>query len=360
VRPTIFRADLDTPDRAGEFRSPDDEFPMVFPSPPPSMRGQWPGKAMTSAGQNLVGLDIGGTKCAVCLPDGPDGIREVAKFPTAGWPETLARLAAIVQDLGLSGPPVLGISAGTLKASEGLIDGAPNLPGWNDVPVVAYFRERLGGEAFLLNDAKAGALAEWRHGAGRGCRHMAFLTAGTGMGAGLILDGRLYLGTGNAGEVGHLRLAPDGPPGHGKFGAFEGFCSGGGIGRWAAEHLRGKGRAGGFDGEPPDRITGESVARAAERGDADAREILAASGQRLGEALAILVDLLGLERIILGSVYVRSRRWLEPAMREALTREALPAPLSACTILPAALGENIGHFAALAAARHGLRSDPSS
>jgi glucokinase len=92
-----------------------------------------------------------------------------------------------------------------------------------------------------MNDAKACALAEWLHGAGRGYRHLAFLTAGTGMGSGLILDGRLYLGAGNVGEVGHMRLAPDGPPGYGKRGSFEGFCSGGGIGRWAQEWLQERG-----------------------------------------------------------------------------------------------------------------------
>lgn len=308
----------------------------------------------TNSQSPLVGIDIGGTKCAVCVPDEEKGVREVACFATSGYEETLAKIAKIIADFDFTTPPIIGISAGTLKAAEGLIAGAPNLPGWDDVPVVEYFREKSGGATYLLNDAKAGALAEWIYGAGRKCRHLAFLTAGTGMGAGLILNGQLYLGTGNAGEVGHMRLAPEGPLGHGKNGSFEGFCSGGGIGRWAAELLLAKGRTEGFEREPLEMVTARSVAAAAERGDAFAREILASVGTRLGEALAILVDVLGLERIILGSVYVRSRQWIEPSMRQALGFEALPTPLAACEILPAALGKNIGNFAALAVARYFL------
>ena len=300
----------------------------------------------------LVGLDIGGTKCAVCVAKGADGVREIDRFPTSGWQETLARLTESIRRLDLPAAPIIGISSGTLRAADGLIADAPNLPGWDGVPVVEYFRGKFGGEAFLLNDAKAGALAEWIYGAGRGCRHMAFLTAGTGMGAGFIFNGQLYLGTGNAGEVGHMRLAPDGPWGHGKHGSFEGFCSGGGIGRWAAQILRQRGRSAGFSGGSLEPVTARDVAEAAEHGEELALEIMANVGSRLGQAIAILVDLLGLERIILGSVYVRGRKWIEPAMRASLAREALPGGLDACRILPAALGENIGNFAALAVARY--------
>ena len=106
----------------------------------------------------------------------------------------------------------------------------PNLPDWDNVPLVEMTEKRLGIKTILQNDANACAVAEWKFGAGRGTRNMVFLTFGTGMGAGLILDGRLYSGTNDmAGEVGHIRLAPKGPLGYGKKGSFEGFCSGGGI-----------------------------------------------------------------------------------------------------------------------------------
>ena len=303
----------------------------------------------------IVGVDIGGTKCAVAHFDPQGRVREAFRLPTGRPAETLEALAAALSRLGLALPPVIGISAGGLRAAEGLISGAPNLPGWNDVPVVEFFRNRFGGPVYLMNDAKACALAEWLYGAGRGCRHMAFLTAGTGMGAGLILDGRLYIGAGNAGEVGHVRLAREGPPGYGKRGSFEGFCSGGGIGRWAQEWLRDRGLPGGFGCARREDVTAAAVAGAAAQGDPQARELLAGAGERLGEALAILIDILNLERIVLGSVYMRSRKWLVPAMRAALAREALPDSLAACQILPSALGEDVGNYGAIAVAEYGSR-----
>ena len=104
----------------------------------------------------------------------------------------------------------------------------PNHPGWDAVPVTEYISERLSVPAFLQNDANACTVAEWKFGAGKGTRNLIFLTFGTGLGAGLILDGRLYEdANGLAGEAGHIRLAENGPLGYGKFGSFEGFCSGG-------------------------------------------------------------------------------------------------------------------------------------
>jgi len=299
-----------------------------------------------------IGIDIGGTKSAVSLLEGNGQVRESHRFATKGPDETLEELAHAVTRAAPGPAPVIGISVGTLGASRGLITGAPNLPGWNDVPAADYFHRRFGGPVYLMNDAKACALAEWRYGAGRGCRHLAFLTAGTGMGAGLILDGRLYLGAGNAGEVGHLRLAADGPLGYGKRGSFEGFCSGGGLGRWAQDFLRERGRKSGFGVARREEVTAAHVAAAAAQGDGLARELLANSGARLGEALAILIDLLNLERIVLGSVYVRSRQWLEPAMRQAIEREALPGSAAGCQIVPAALGEQVGNYGAIAVAEY--------
>ncbi len=172
------------------------------------------------------------------------------------------------------------------------------------------------------------------------------------MGAGLILDGRLYMGVGNAGEVGHIRLAPDGPIGYGKRGSFEGFCSGGGIGRWAKQWLQDQSLTSGFGCEHLEDVTAAHVGRAAEQGDAAAHALLACVGTRLGEALAILVDMLNLECIILGSLYVRLRPWLEPAMRDALERNALSESLAVCRIVPSTLGEQVGNYSAIAVARY--------
>ncbi|MDB6167930.1 MAG: hypothetical protein JWM88_794 [Verrucomicrobia bacterium] len=305
---------------------------------------------------NLIGLDIGGTKCALSVPDGPDRVREVVRFPTTDLRGTLDRLFGEIARLGPSGDTVFGISCGgPLDSGQGLILSPPNLPGWNRVPVCALLTERFGGRAFLMNDANACALAEWQFGAGRGCRSMMFLTMGTGMGAGLILDGRLYEGvTGNAGEVGHVRMADAGPIGYGKAGSFEGFCSGGGIAQVARQRL------GNFSGEsrlgkiPAEQLSAREIGLAAEAGDALALEIWHAVGEKLGAALAIFIDVLNPERIVIGSIYQRCEKFIAPAMHAVIRREALPDSARDCRILPAALGDEIGACAAVAIAKYRL------
>jgi glucokinase len=185
-------------------------------------------------------------------------------------------------------------------------------------------------------------------GAARGKRNVVFLTFGTGMGAGVIIDGRLYEGTsGSAGEVGHIRLAQDGPVGYGKAGSFEGFCSGGGIARLVRQSAKANGGQLPFFAGRIEDVTAADVAAAATGGDAFAREIFAEVGRRLGMGLAIIIDILNPEVIVIGSIFARCRELLEPSMREALGKEALPQSLGCCAIVPAALGEDIGDWAAI-------------
>ncbi len=222
------------------------------------------------------------------------------------------------------------------------------------------FRHAFDAPVALQNDANAGALAERTWGAGRGCRHMVFLTFGTGMGAGLILNGRLYSGaTDSAGEVGHVRLADDGPVGFHKAGSFEGFCSGGGIaqqGRTAARRALEDGHAPVFCPSLDDleAVTAETVGKAAQAGDAVALEVYRTVGERLGQGLALLIDVLNPERIVIGSIYGRQQNLLEPVVLEVARREALGPSLAACEIVPAGLGERVGDYAALAVAQHAL------
>lgn len=309
----------------------------------------------------IVGVDIGGTKTAISQLEKNGQVSENSRFTTSGPSETIERIWQAVRGLNIPLPYTIGISCGTLGADLGLITKAPNLPGWDDVPVVEVLSRMTGAAAYLLNDAKACALAEWIFGAGQGCQHMAFLTAGTGMGAGLILNGELYLGSGNAGEVGHIRLNSDGPWGHGKDGSFEGFCSGGGIGRLAADRvgqLMAQGEAVPFPIEGS-VVSARDVVEAAKLGNQLAIGILNESGMRLGQALAILVDVLALEKIILGSMYSRANPWLEPPMRAALQLEALADSLDRCEIVASALGESIGNYGAIAVAQNQLRLDES-
>ena len=312
----------------------------------------------------LAGIDIGGTKCAVVLGEVTgEEIRVLGKrrFATPSSPEAaLAQIEAGLDDLlGETGLALdaIGVSCGgPLDSRRGLVLSPPNLPGWDGIDVVTPLRVRYGVPAALQNDANAAALAEWRWGAGRGCRNMIFLTFGTGMGAGLILDGRLYSGTNDlAGEVGHMRLEADGPVGYGKAGSFEGFCSGGGIARLAAQMAEAEIRV----GRPPafctsladlGDVTAEKVAEAAHQGDALANQIFEIVGRELGRGLAILVDVLNPERIVIGSIYARQTGLLREKMLESLRQEALAGSLAVCDVVPAGLGEAVGDLASLSVA----------
>jgi glucokinase len=190
-----------------------------------------------------IGVDIGGTKTAVSAWTSDEELAGKQSFPTAGdHKEILDRIVLSMEELAGPVPSCLeaiGVSCGgPLDSRNGLILSPPHLPGWDGVPITKFLADRRGVPCFLENDANACALAEWYWGAGRAYRNLVFLTFGTGLGAGLILDGRLYRGTCNlAGEVGHIRLAEDGPKGYGKHGSWEGFCSGGGISRMYRDHI---------------------------------------------------------------------------------------------------------------------------
>ena len=308
--------------------------------------------------KKYIGIDIGGTKCAVtsgALEDGRIIVREKVKFPTADCQATLERIFLEVEKMMPA--DAIGISSGgPLNEEEGVIMSPPNLPGWDNIEIKKMLEERFSVPAKLLNDANACAVAEWKWGAGQGCENMVFLTFGTGMGAGLILDGKLYSGTcGMAGEVGHIRLRESGPTGYGKAGSFEGFCSGGGLAKWAksiAYEAKEAGRVAfsANSDEEIEALSGAKLAELARLGDGDAISLFEESGRMLGESLAILVDILNPQAIVIGSIYQRCEDLLAKGMREALKKEALPISYEAVRIVPAALSESIGDIAALAVA----------
>ncbi|MES2692263.1 MAG: ROK family protein [Verrucomicrobiota bacterium] len=310
---------------------------------------------------NVIGIDIGGTKCAVSRLIDQRRVEETHRFATTTREGTLEALRLAVASLRLQGETVFGISCGgPLDAAHGVILCPPNLPGWENTDIVRFFTSHFGGTAVLMNDANACALAEWRFGAGRGTRHMVFLTAGTGLGGGLILNGDLYEGaTGDAGEAGHVRLAAHGPIGYGKVGSFEGFCSGGGIARLAEIFLgESSGPAPAWAQTRP--LSAKSVAEAASAGDALALRVMQESGRRLGEGLALLIDILNPERIVIGGIYPRCHELLTPSMQTALQREALETPLAACSVVPAELGETIGSHGAICVALRALEQGRAS
>lgn len=304
----------------------------------------------------LLGIDIGGTKCAVVRGNEKGEVLEKIKFATTDIEETLENILSAAQKLKGNSVAV-GISCGgPLDSDTGTILSPPNLPGWDEIKIEKMINERIGLPAFLCNDANACALAEWRFGAGRGSKNMIFLTFGTGMGAGLILDGRLYNGTnGNAGEVGHIRLERFGSCGYGKQGSFEGFASGGGIaisGKMKAIEALQRGEEPLYckDYDALSTVTAKSIAEAARLGDKTAIEVYELTGEMLGRGLSILIDILNPEVIVIGSVYQRSSDLMKKSMQKVIDEEALSHAKNVVTIKEAELGDELGDAAALALA----------
>ena len=313
--------------------------------------------------QVVVGIDIGGTKCAVSFArQHSDDIIFLDKVrmetETEDFDRAMESFIEIIRERFRRNPDwkltSIGISCGgPLDAGKGLILSPPNLPRWDRADVYTPLKKAFGVPVMLQNDADACALAEWSMGAGKGCRNMIFLTFGTGMGAGLILNNELYSGTTSmAGEVGHIRMEKEGPFGYGKYGSFEGFCSGGGIaklGRMMAEEALREGKTPLFCQSEAelDSISCKSIAEALEQGDELAAEIFDIVGTYLGRGLSVLIDILNPEMIVIGSIYARQKNVLDKKMREALEQEALPVSRQACRIVPASLGELIGDYAAV-------------
>ncbi len=313
----------------------------------------------------LIGVDIGGTKCAVTvgLPDGDDiAIKDKSAFRTTDVDDTIENIKREIREildrnqLSSNDIQAIGISCGgPLDSKTGVIMSPPNLPGWDNIPIVSILSGEFGAPAAVHNDANACALAEWKFGAGKGTRNMVFMTFGTGLGAGLILDGELYTGTNdNAGELGHIRLEAFGPVGYGKAGSFEGFCSGGGIEQlarnMAKEELQMGRKVSWCPGGDLTGITAKSVAEALRDGDPLARKVYDISARHLGMGLSIVIDILNPEMIVIGSIYARNEDVFQPLMREVINNESLPLANKVCRIVPAALGESIGDYAALSIA----------
>jgi glucokinase len=319
--------------------------------------------------QQIIGVDIGGTKCAVTLGSEQGGditVLDKLRFPTETNRGVQYSIDRIIENIGTilerngkkpGDMAAIGISCGgPLDSVKGMILSPPNLIGWDQIPIVEILEGKFGIKARLQNDANACALAEWKFGAGKDCSNMIFLTFGTGMGSGLILGGRLYSGTNDmAGEVGHMRLSDHGPVGYGKAGSFEGFCSGGGIAQLARTKVLEKLQMGERvtfceSMDRLDRLDAKIVGDAAEAGDELAKEIYGICGTYLGKGLSLLIDVLNPEMIVIGSIFARSKDLLWPSAQAVIQRESLGYARNVCRVVPAELGEKIGDYAALAVA----------
>jgi glucokinase len=304
----------------------------------------------------VLGLDMGGTKTA-CVEGSADGeVLQRIEIPTnaeapfaSTFPLIVDQARRLMCMAGDAGREISAISVsvgGPLKIDEGVLINPPHLLGWHHVPLKDRLMDAFPGIPVLIeHDGNAGALAEFHFGVGKGrvdLQHLIFLTFGTGMGAGLIVNGQILRGASDtAGEIGHWRLAEDGPLGFGKRGSWESFASGAGLVELAAEMF-------------PGRWTSQTAIRElVERmlaNDAEALQVAEAAGKWMGRGLALLIDALNPQVIVFGSLgVVLGERVLGPA-RKVIAEEALPQAAAACELLPSVLGKRIGDVAALMAA----------
>jgi len=300
----------------------------------------------------ILGVDIGGTKTALVAGTQGGEILGRIEYPTkpdegysqwqSSFTENLRQLEA--ETLAWS-PGMAGISVGgPADWVAGVLQAPPNLSTWISVPIRDDIARVSGLPCKMEHDGRAGALAEHRWGAGKGLSNIIFLTFGTGIGAGLILNGSIYRGAdGAAGEIGHVRLADDGPTAYGKIGSAEAFASGTGIARLGTHFFPGT-LAG---------LSAKDIVERAESGDADAVRVLEISAGKLGQVLALLADLINPEMIILGSLASHLPQWYLDEAESVLRSEALAAN-SGCRIAKSALGSRLQDLAAIAAALEGL------
>ncbi len=302
-----------------------------------------------------LGLDVGGTKCGAVIGTRAGVVLARREWPsqTEQGPEGMIHRfvdeASGLQKECAGKIDVAGIGVsigGPLNSRAGIIDSPPHLPGWDAVPLKTILERELKLPVNIEHDAAACAYAEYLWGAGQGAQNLAYLTCGTGFGAGFIFGGKIHRGAnGGSCEVGHITLRREGPELFGKVGSAEAWCSGTALtllAAWQFPYRWGK--------SPP---SGRELHALALGGDEDARLILRMNAAAVGEVCAILTDTLGLDRILLGSLarYLGAP-WLD-FVRETFATLALPAMVEQCRIEAAGLGDRLQDCSALAAAVSG-------
>jgi len=311
-------------------------------------------------------VDLGGTKILSVVADEQGSIlgedrraTEADEGPEAGLEHIEASLEAALAGAGLGRDDLRAVgvcSPGPIDPARGVLPEASNLPGWIDVPIRQYLIDRLGIPAILEHDATAAAYGEFVYGAGRGCRHIVYITVSTGIGGGLVLNGQLYRGaSGAAGELGHITIDAEGPLCFcGKPGHVEGLASGRAIARQAeAVVARGGSPLMARLVEGEGELTAATVHRAADAGDPEAIRILERAGYYLGIGLAAYVDIFNPEAIIIGGGLRHIRdHYLVPAEQE-MARRAMQEPLKVVRLVEAELGDYSGAMGVVALLREG-------
>ncbi len=304
----------------------------------------------------VVGIDLGGTNVRLALVSPKGEILARWERATGAAPSQDAMVAALAEDLSVCekearsrGLEVQGVGLGIpgrILSQEGLVVFSPNLQALNDCHLVALLQPRLKWPVFLENDANLFALGEYWLGAGAGHQNLLGITLGTGVGGGLILNGRIWQGSaGTTGEIGHITVEPEGTKCHcGNRGCLETLASASWTVAWVKEQLA--------QGAPswlqdlyltdPDAIRGETLVAAALNRDPLAQRAFDRVGRSLGLAIASVVHLLGLSRVIIGGGFAGAWEVFHPAMSEEIFRRLTLFPPDAVSVSPAQLGDDAG------------------
>ena len=290
----------------------------------------------------IAGIDLGGTQVRVAVARTDGRIVATSRNRTAALrtPRRVVEWAAEQVGRLAEGEAVLGVGIGAPGPTDpgrGVLVNPPNLPGWKNVPLAAMLREVAGCPAYLENDANLAGLGEYHHGAGRGARTMVYITWSTGVGAGLIIDGKLFSGAhGTAGEIGHMILDPQGPlDGCGQRGCVEVYCGGNALARETGE-------------------SAQALFDDAAGGNGHAVERVRAAATQMGYALINVANLLDPEVIVMGGGVTRSWRQVAPVMEEVLRSSPFIKPRRRPRLRRAQLGDRAGQVGAVEWAREHL------
>ena len=301
----------------------------------------------------VIGIDLGGTFIKAALVDSRGRILARMKRPTEaamGRERVVDNVFSIVRDLKAISRSLGGISAlgmgipGVIDIRRGVISTSPNLPGWENIPIRKMLSRRVGMPLYLENDANAAALGEKWMGAGKDVQNFCFITLGTGVGGGLVLDGRIWHGAdGMAGEVGHMTIDPHGPRCNcGNRGCLEMYASTKALQRMIRQ-AQSSGKRSRFFGQIRDKeISGDVIHRAAKGGDRVSRDAFARMGSALGIGIASLVNLLNLEKVVVGGGLSAAWKFFLPTLREEVAARAFAAPVRRVRIVRATAGEDAG------------------
>ena len=322
----------------------------------------------------VLGVDLGGTAIKTAIVSRDKKVLSKSSRPTNadGGPDAvLDTIAQGVQELidtaEIAHEDIIAIgvgSPGPLNWQTGIVYETPNLPGWHNVPLVDELEERTGLRALLDNDANAACYGEFWLGAGQGAQSLAVLTLGTGIGGGIVINGKLLRGIdGTAAELGHLKIQRDGRRcGCGARGCLEAYASVTGMVRTAVEGLEA--------GKPStlnalcksnhENIAGKMIAQSAEAGDDFARWVFKETATWLGLGIASLINLQNPERIILCGGMVAAGDLLFDTARQVAQENAFDVPAKRCQILPAGLGEDAGVIGAAGCALARCGADGAS